>query len=177
MYRIFVSKTYNTSAVALSHSGAYQPQLDVPWCSALGKLLYFISIISLHPTVFLASISSAPGQLSPSQGRNCMVFNFLGCNSNCCSPLLGGYGVRLTPVTTTQLSPDTTRPGNESSAVVDTFAIGSSGGVVGYLTLQGNGYTIRYNPIPNVTSSTGQHFYVSCLSRLPFHSLLAMVDH
>jgi hypothetical protein len=30
--------------------------------------------------------------------------------------------------------------------------------VVGYLTLQGNSYTIRYNPIPNVTKSTRQHF-------------------
>ncbi len=38
-----------------------------------------------------------------------------------------------------------------NTAFVVTFAISSSGGVVGYLTLQGDSYTIRYNPIPNVT--------------------------
>ncbi len=64
----------------------------------------------------------------------------------------------LVPVKTTQLPQDATLPGQVSRVVIVTFAIGSSGGVVGYLTLQGNSYTIRYNPIPNVTKSTRQHF-------------------
>ncbi len=49
------------------------------------------------------------------------------------------------------VNPDTTLPGKVSRVFIVTFAISSSGGVVGYLTLQGDSYTIRYNPTPNVT--------------------------
>ncbi len=61
--------------------------------------------------------------------------------------LIGGK----TASTSSLSKPDTTLPGQVSRVFIVTFALGSSGGVVGYLTLQGNSFTIRYYPIPNVT--------------------------
>ena len=87
--------------------------------------------------VYLASLLSARSFQTHLIGGNDMA---LVCNC-----------FDLVPVKTTQLPQDATLSGQESSAFLVTFAIGLSGGVVGYLTLQGNSYTIRYNPIPNVT--------------------------